>query len=227
MSLKKYIIALLAVAVLPSGMQVEAAQPKKPAPKTYRKSSAKKSTAKRSVSYNKAKSVQSKTTAPKIAEPKPADTQNVVENISGDHIVKTAMQYVGVPYRRGTSSPKSFDCSGFTSYVYKQYDISLSRTARSQYGQGKVIKNKSDLRVGDLVFFQGRSAKGGIGHVGIVTEVFPQEKTFKFVHASCSRGITTDKSTMSYYSKRYVGACRVLNGKAEEQEDEKKEKQTD
>ena len=213
MSLKKYIIALLAVTTLSSAQQVEAAQSKKPASKTTHKSNARKtSSTRKSVSYNKAKSLAQKSALTKITESKPLDSlsQASTVDVSGDHIVKTAMQYIGVPYRRGTSSPRSFDCSGFTSYVYKQYDISLSRTARSQYTQGQVIKNKSDLRVGDLVFFRGRSAKGGIGHVGIVTEVSPQDKTFKFVHASSSRGITTDKSTMAYYSKRYVGACRVL-----------------
>ena len=226
MSLKKYFIAILAVTTLSSVSQVEAVQPKKPVVKTAQKSATKKSTSSKTASNSKAKSLQQKSTLAKITESKPVSSQDtaITENPSGEHIVKTAMQYIGVPYRRGTSSPKSFDCSGFTSYVYKQHDITLSRTARSQFGQGKVIKNKSDLRVGDLVFFKGRSTKGGIGHVGIVTEVSPQDKTFKFVHASCTRGITTDKSTMAYYSKRYVGACRVLSGKADAGEGEQTEK---
>ncbi|MCQ2196636.1 MAG: C40 family peptidase [Bacteroidaceae bacterium] len=132
------------------------------------------------------------------------------DDVSGETIVKTAMQYIGVPYRHGTSSPKSFDCSGFTSFVYRQFDINLSRDSRAQYTQGQIIKNKSDLRAGDLVFFQGSSGRGGVGHVGIVTEVNPSDMTFKFVHASSKKGVTTEQSTTAYYNQRYVGARRVL-----------------
>lgn len=129
--------------------------------------------------------------------------------VSGEAIIKTAMQYIGVPYRHGTSSPKSFDCSGFTSYVYKNHGISLSRASRAQYTQGEKVA-KSDLRIGDLVFFTGRSNNGVVGHVGIVTEVDKEKNSFKFVHAR-SRGVGVDDSKMAYYSARYVGARRVLS----------------
>lgn len=130
-------------------------------------------------------------------------------NVSGEAIIKTAMQYIGVPYRHGTSSPKSFDCSGFTSYVYKNHGISLSRASRTQYTQGEKVA-KSDLRIGDLVFFTGRSINGVVGHVGIVTEVDKEKNSFKFVHAR-SRGVGVDDSKMAYYNARYVGARRVLS----------------
>lgn len=129
--------------------------------------------------------------------------------VSGEAIIKTAMQYIGVPYRRGTSSPKSFDCSGFTSYVYKNHGISLSRASRSQYTEGKKVA-KGDLRIGDLVFFTGRSNNGVVGHVGIVTEVDKEKNSFKFVHAR-SHGVGVDDSKMAYYNSRYVGARRVLS----------------
>lgn len=185
-------------------MQVDAARPHKKASHKSRsyKKPVRKSPAKKTVSMQAA--------AAEVEEAKDAAPLANSEDVSGETIVKTAMQYIGVPYRHGTSSPKSFDCSGFTSYVYKQFDITLSRCSRTQYTQGTNIKNKSDLRAGDLVFFQGRSGKGGVGHVGIVTEVSPQDKTFKFVHASCSKGVTTEQSTTAYYSKRYIGARRVL-----------------
>lgn len=142
------------------------------------------------------------------------------DEISGEIIVKTAMQYLGVPYRSGKSSPKGFDCSGFTSYVYKQFSIELNRDSRSQYNQGTPIKQIADLRAGDLVFWKGSSRSGGIGHVGIVTEVSQTTGSFKFVHAATHGGIRVSDSREAYYLARYVGARRILS------EDEVVEKTT-
>lgn len=146
--------------------------------------------------------------------------KEAVDNVDGEAIVRTAMQYIGVPYRSGSSSTKGFDCSGFTSFVYKKNNIDLLRSSRSQYTQGKNIKSKSDLQVGDLVFFTGTRG-GGIGHVGIVTEVSPEDKSFKFVHAR-SKGVGVDDSKEAYYNARYVGARRIISGS----ETEKKENKT-
>ncbi|MBR4828632.1 MAG: hypothetical protein IKZ92_02385 [Muribaculaceae bacterium] len=56
----------------------------------------------------------------------------------------------------------------------------------------------------------GRFAIGvGVGHVGIVTRV-NDDNTFHFIHSACSSGVTESKNTEAYYSRRYVGACRVL-----------------
>lgn len=127
---------------------------------------------------------------------------------TGETVVKTALQYLGARYRRGASSPKGFDCSGFTSYVYKKLNLSLTRSSRQQYTQGVAIKKKSELEKGDLVFFGGSRRSRSVSHVGIVTEV--DGNTFKFVHASTSRGVKVDVSTDPYYSRRYIGARRVL-----------------
>lgn len=217
--MKNTILALMAALILPSGMSVEAARPKKSAHKTSVKASAKKRSAER-IARLKATSASKSKQAEKpqdtvVETPMLAD--NIVENsgnVSGETIVKTAMQYIGVPYRHGTSSPKSFDCSGFTSYVYRQFDITLSRCSSAQYAQGRIIRDKSQLRAGDLVFFQGRSGRGGVGHVGIVIETNPSDKSFKFVHAR-SRGVGIDDSKMAYYSSRYVGARRILTDDTE------------
>lgn len=129
------------------------------------------------------------------------------EEDEGEVIVKTAMRYVGIPYKLGKSDPKSgFDCSGFTSFIFKQRGYNLSRSAINQYSQGQHVSVKN-LRIGDLVFFRGRKNKGGIGHVGIVTHVF--DNSFKFIHSS-SKGVDTTHSTMSYYSTRFVGAKRII-----------------
>ncbi len=125
-----------------------------------------------------------------------------------DQLIDYAYRFRGTPYRYGASSPRGFDCSGFTSYVFKRFGINLDRSSRGQISDGVRVK-RNDLQPGDLVFFQGRSGRGGIGHVGIVTRV-NADNTFHFIHSACSSGVTESKNTESYYSRRYVGACRVL-----------------
>ena len=133
--------------------------------------------------------------------------QNSRNNIV-DQVINYAYRFRGTPYRYGAMSPRGFDCSGFTSYVFKRFGIELDRSSRGQISDGVRIKQK-DLQPGDLVFFQGRSGRGGVGHVGIVTKV-NDDNTFHFIHSACSSGVTESKNTESYYSRRYVGACRVL-----------------
>ena len=127
-----------------------------------------------------------------------------------ENLLNTAFRFIGVPYRSGQSGPHGFDCSGFTSYVYKQNNLNLTRSSRSQFTEGQPIAVVNDLRKGDLVFFGGRGARGGVGHVGIVTEVNREAGSFKFIHASISSGIKVDSSTDAYYSRRYVGARRII-----------------
>ena len=133
--------------------------------------------------------------------------QNSRNNIV-DQVINYAYRFRGTPYRYGAMSPRGFDCSGFTSYVFKRFGINLDRSSRGQIFDGVRVK-KTELQPGDLVFFQGRSGRGGVGHVGIVTKV-NDDNTFHFIHSACSSGVTESKNTESYYSRRYVGACRVL-----------------
>lgn len=118
----------------------------------------------------------------------------------GSSVVATANQYIGCKYVYGGTSPSGFDCSGFTSYVYKKYGVSLNRTAAGQYSNG-VSVSRSQLQPGDLVMF----GKSGINHVGIYVG------GGNIVHAAnSSRGVTTDTINSGYYNKNYVGARRIL-----------------
>lgn len=132
-------------------------------------------------------------------------------SVTGHDIVKVAMKYIGVPYRSGRMNPKvGFDCSGFTTYVFKKGNIQLARSSRSQFTEGVEVSSCTDLQKGDLVFFGGsRSSSSSIGHVGIVTDVNPSTGTFSFIHASRT-GIRISSSDEPYYAKRYVGARRIL-----------------
>lgn len=77
--------------------------------------------------------------------------------------LSTAASLKGRPYRYGAAGPSAFDCSGFTSYVYKKIGVKLPRTAQQQYRFATKIP-KSQIRPGDLVFF---TSGGYAYHVGI------------------------------------------------------------
>ncbi len=116
-------------------------------------------------------------------------------------LIQNAMGYLGRPYRRGGSSARGFDCSGFTTYIYRQHGIRLPRTSASQAGVGKPVP-RSQLQPGDLVFFRTRGRR--ISHVGIYIG------NGKFVHASSSRGrVRVDTLNSGYYYQRYAGARRI------------------
>jgi peptidoglycan endopeptidase LytE len=117
-------------------------------------------------------------------------------------IVDTAMTYIGVPYSRGGSSPRGFDCSGFSSYVYKKNGIRLERTARGQFQRGERIQLRN-ARAGDLVFFD--ISGGNISHVGIYIG------GGEFVHApSSGKTVRTDAINEPYWKTRYYGIVRYM-----------------
>ena len=89
---------------------------------------------------------------------KSSATLNVDVVYSGQLLVNTGLSKLGTPYRWGATGPTSFDCSGFTQWVYRQNGISIPRTSGAQKAAGKVI-SLSQLEPGDIVW---RS-----GHVGI------------------------------------------------------------
>ncbi len=115
---------------------------------------------------------------------------------------KSAKRYVGVPYKYGGQSPKGFDCSGLTAYVYKRHGVKLPRSANKQARVGKPVK-KPHLRAGDLVFFS-TGKKRQVSHVGIYVG------NDKFIHASSSgKKVTTASLSSSYFKKNYHSARRV------------------
>ena len=125
-----------------------------------------------------------------------------------DSLIVFARKYTGTPYRRGGKGPTRFDCSGFMQYVFNHFSCELNASSASQYLQGISVKDEK-IRRGDLVFFKGRnSRRSTVGHVGLVTEVYPDGR-FKFIHASTSQGIREDWSTSPYYALRYMGARRI------------------
>ncbi len=129
-----------------------------------------------------------------------SDTTPDTGSSSGSSIVSYAKSFLGCSYVYGASGPSSFDCSGFTQYVYKHFGKSIPRSSSAQYSSCTKI-SKSSLQPGDLVFFT--SGGSGVGHVAIYMG------NGQIIHAANSRrGVCTDSLNSSYYSSHYVGAGR-------------------
>lgn len=140
------------------------------------------------------------TTTSKETQQQETNTTVVPTSGKGSTVVETAKNYIGSSYVYGASGPNSFDCSGFTSYVFKQHGVTLNRTAAGQYSNGVAV-SRDQLQPGDLVMF----GKSGINHVGIYIG------GGQIVHAAnTSRGVTTDTINSGYYNNNYVGARRVI-----------------
>ena len=114
------------------------------------------------------------------------------------HVVPIALQYLGVPYVWGGSSPSTgFDCSGFIMYVFAQVGVSLPHHAASQFSYGTPV-SREQLAAGDLVFFN------GLGHAGIYIG------GGQFVHAPHTGDVVKISSIYdSWYASTWVGAKRL------------------
>ncbi len=138
-------------------------------------------------------------------QPAPAAPKELV-----DELLEYAKTFIGVPYRLGASGPERFDCSGFTSYVYREFGYNLPHNSVMQSKESRPVESFSDLRKGDLVFFGARGSIRSIGHVGIVVDVDLDHGMFRFIHASTSNGVEIQRSTSPYFMMRYMGAGRIL-----------------
>ena len=135
--------------------------------------------------------------------PKKQEQQVQEETNKLDKIVNLAYKQLGKPYVWGTHGPRSFDCSGLTSFLYKQaYGIGISTSSRAQASYGYKV-SKSNLKKGDLMFFA--TGGGGISHVGIYVG------NNKLIHASTpSTGVILSDINSSYYQRTFVTARRLL-----------------
>lgn len=130
----------------------------------------------------------------------------VVETSSSNavqSILNLAYSKQGSPYVWGAEGPNSFDCSGFTSYVFKNaVGINLPRTSSAQSGYGKTV-SRANLQPGDLVFFNTNGS--GVSHVGIYVG------NGNMIHSpSSGKSVSVTSINSSYYSPRFVTAKRIL-----------------
>jgi len=143
----------------------------------------------------------------KKEENETSKNETTISKTKGEEIVEYAKKYLGYDYVLGGASPKAgFDCSGLTSYVYKQFGYTLSRTSTAQANNGREV-SRDELQPGDLLIFKNQELTK-IGHVGIYIG------DNKMIHAS-EPGVgvvITDLDARGYnYNKRYVTARRILD----------------
>ncbi|MFD6438413.1 C40 family peptidase [Peribacillus sp. NPDC060186] len=121
----------------------------------------------------------------------------------GDEVAALAEKQVGSPYKYGGTTPKGFDASGLTQYVYKNAatKMKIPRTSAEQYKTGKAVKQK-DLKTGDLVFYA-TGTKGKVSFVGI----YNGNGTFV---GTTTKGVKVVKMSDKYWKDRYMGAKRLI-----------------
>ncbi len=139
-----------------------------------------------------------------LTEVPPYNTDYSYQQSIAQELVNYSMNFLGVPYIWGGETPNGFDCSGFTQYVFEAYGYDLDRVAQDQmYNNGTEV-SKSDLMVGDLVFFGGTYVSNEtVTHVGIYIG------NGQFIHAA-SGGVKITNLSHDYYAARYVGARRII-----------------
>ena len=123
-----------------------------------------------------------------------------------DRLLELAKAQLGAPYIYGRSAPGGFDCSGFTSYLYRTVGLPVTRCADDQMQDGLVV-DRNSLQIGDLVFFRESWSPWIASHVGIYVG------NGKMIHAD-SRGVRYDSVLEGHYGALYVGARRIIQTEA-------------
>lgn len=127
-----------------------------------------------------------------------------------DSIIAFAKKYIGTPYLYAGNDPqKGFDCSGFVSYVFKNFNIHLPRSS-SGYKNIGVALNPEDFKIGDVLVFYGYKDKTIIGHLGIICEANGMQS--KFIHASSGKvsSVTISELESEHYTNRFYKCIDVL-----------------
>jgi len=132
-----------------------------------------------------------------------SDYNAASDNALVDDIISFARGYLGARYAFGGNGPHSFDCSGFMSYVLRNFGISVNRSSRDMARNGTHVY-RNQIIPGDLVFF---ATSGGnrISHVGMYIG------GGQLIHSSSwGRGVRLDNMNAAYYATRFVTARRVI-----------------
>ena len=135
-------------------------------------------------------------------------------------VEKAIRSYLGAPYRYAGSSRRGVDCSGLVMAVFQEAGVYLPHSVRAQYNLGRNV-GRNGLRYGDVLFFNCNSSKTrwgsgkSRGNFSNRRHVEPSHNGVyvgegKFVHASSSRGVVTDRLEDEYWADHYIGARRYL-----------------
>lgn len=138
---------------------------------------------------------------------------NEAHGFNRNDVIEFAKKYLGVRYHYASKDPKKgFDCSGFVSFVFKNFNINLPRSS-SGYGSLRSTLKPEDFKVGDVLVFYGFKNHDRTGHVGIICEANGMKS--KFIHSSSGhlRGVTISELGSSMYTRRFYKCVDVTNHK--------------
>jgi cell wall-associated NlpC family hydrolase len=136
---------------------------------------------------------------------KDIDTKNVHPN----ELVSFAETLIGTPYVYASSNPKvGFDCSGFITYVFNHFGISVPRSSIDFTGVGKEVLVANAKR-GDIILFTGTNpAEKFVGHMGIIVS---NTDTLRFIHSTSGKAMSVTITPVNkYYLNRFVKTIRVF-----------------
>lgn len=125
-----------------------------------------------------------------------------IKSDKAKEIVEYSKKFIGTPYVwGGTNLQSGVDCSGLIYSVYKNNGITLCRSSREMYNNNGTLVAKSDLKEGDLVFFN--TSGNGVSHVGMYIG------NGQYIHSS-DNGVCIANLNSNYSSRTYVGAKRII-----------------
>jgi lipoprotein Spr len=131
-------------------------------------------------------------------------TNTAIERLDNEKLLDFMDEWYGVPYHYGGTGKSGIDCSAFASLMLSDvFQVNdLPRVSRDQYRESRRIP-KSELRVGDLVFFHTLGKGHSVTHVGVYLY------NNRFIHASIA-GVQINDLSEGYYAHHFVGAGRVV-----------------
>lgn len=132
------------------------------------------------------------------------------KNVQPRQVVDFAKTLIGIPYKYASTDPQmGFDCSGFITYVFSHFDISVPRSSIDFTNVGREV-SVTEARSGDLILFTGTdSTERLVGHMGIVYA--NENHQVSFIHSTSGRawGVTITPLN-DYYKGRYVKTIRIF-----------------
>lgn len=131
------------------------------------------------------------------------------KDVKPKQLVSFAKTLKGTPYKYASTDPDiGFDCSGFITYVFNHFDISVPRSSRDFSNVGKEV-NINVSKAGDLILFTGTNPNNPeIGHMGIITQ---NQDSIEFIHSTSGKayGVTITPYNV-HYQKRFVKVIRIF-----------------
>lgn len=135
---------------------------------------------------------------------------NTEHKSPASQLIEFAKTMIGVPYRYASSNPSiGFDCSGFVSYVFRNFGFATPRSSSEFTDAGTPVKLEN-AKVGDILVFTGTNVRKRVaGHVGIIAKI--DGDTIQFIHSTSGKTHGVTVTTLNaYYKSRFMKAVSLF-----------------